>query len=473
MSDAALPRRPAHARSDSLERATIVTHHAKASLATALAHAFLAGEASFPGLLARGETTLGRPYRWLRATARRYLRTFTSELRPRHREVLAFILHDKSFRFACAKYANELLVHDWLIGPQPMQHAAWVESAELPLLHSLAMLASWLHLDPAELEWFADLKGIAARSHEQRLRHYHHLIRSKNFGSIRLIEAPKVRLKHLQRQILSGILEKLPPHPSAHGFLKQRSIRSFVTPHIGQRVVLRMDLRHYFPSIQRPRVQALFRTIGFPEPVADMLGGICTTRTPPALWAALGLDHGIEIDRSQLGEAQALYRWPHLPQGAPTSPAIANLCCWRLDCRLSALAEAAGATYTRYADDLAFSGDDAFARQLTRLVPRIAAIASEEGFRTHHRKTRIMRQSARQHLAGLTVNQRMNVSRRDFDHLKAVLTNCAHFGPDGQNRDGHAEFRLHLEGRISYVESIHSQRGQRLRTIFNRIAWPS
>ena len=437
-------------------------------IATALAHAFLAGETNLPDVLARGETTLGRPWPWLRATARRYLRAFPSDRpRPRHRELTAFLLHEKSLRFACRKHAGALLVRDRLLGPQPMQQAAWAQSAELPLLHSPAMLARWLRIDHADLEWFADLKGIAARSHELRLRHYHHLVRAKNFGSIRLLEAPKVRLKHLQQQILSDILAKLPAHPAAHGFLKQRSIRSFVMPHIGQCAVLRMDLKHYFPSIQRPRVQALFRTIGFPEVVADRLGGLCTTRTPPALWPALGID----VDRAQLADARALYRWPHLPQGAPTSPAIANLCSWRLDCRLSALAQAAGATYTRYADDLAFSGDDAFARQASRFLPQVAAIAGEEGFLVHHRKTRLMRQGVRQHLAGLTVNQRMNIARGDYDRLKATLTNCVRHGPDTQNHDRHADFRLHLAGRISFVESIHAERGQRLKKIFDQIEW--
>ena len=71
---------------------------------------------------------------------------------------------------------------------------------------------------------------------------------------MRLIEAPKPRMKALQRKILTGILEKIPPHPAVHGFLKGHSIRTFVVPHIGQRVVLKMDLEDFFPSISRARV---------------------------------------------------------------------------------------------------------------------------------------------------------------------------------------------------------------------------
>ena len=121
---------------------------------------------------------------------------------------------------------------------------------------------------------------------------------------------------------------------------------------------------------------------------------------------------------------QLLYAQRHLPQGAPTSPALANLCAYRVDCRLSGLAAVAGASYTRYADDVAFSGDEAFARCAERFSLRAAAILLEEGFAVRHRKTRLMQRSVRQHLAGLVVNERLNVRRADFDELKAILTNC-------------------------------------------------
>jgi hypothetical protein len=146
----------------------------------------------------------------------------------------------------------------------------------------------------------------------------------------------------------------------------------------------------------------------------------------------------------QLREACALYARPHLPQGAPTSPALANLCAYRADCRLAGLAKRAGTEYSRYADDPAFSGDEAFARHAERFSIYAAAILHEEGFAVNHRKTRIMRQGVRQHLAGLAVSQRVNVIRADFDRLKATLTNCARLGPESQNRDAHASFRAHL-----------------------------
>ena len=117
----------------------------------------------------------------------------------------------------------------------------------------------------------------------------------------------------------------------------------------------------------------------------------------------------------RMAAARHLYAWPHLPQGAPTSPALANICAYRIDCRLTGLAEASGAVYTRYADDLAFSGGEDFERSAERFAIRAAAILLEEGFQVHHRKTRIMRQGVRQYLAGVVINEHVNVIRRDYD----------------------------------------------------------
>ena len=228
-----------------------------------------------------------------------------------------------------------------------------------------------------------------------------------------------------------------------------------------------MDLRDFFPTCGGIRIQNMFRTLGYPEAVADLLGGICSNQTPLNIWK----DSGAGVDAERLAELRRLYARPHLPQGAPTSPALANISCYRLDCRLSALAESAGATYTRYADDLAFSGGADFQSRVERFAVHVEAVLWEEGFRVNHRKTRVMRRGARQRLAGLVTNGKVNVRRSDFDRLKAALTNCVRFGAESQNRERRPDFRSHLQGRVSFAAMINPAKGRRLRTIFEQIRW--
>ncbi len=352
-----------------------------------------------------------------------------------------------------------------------MQPVAAARNWPVPQIESVGALAEWLQVTPTVLEWLADLKGLNHKKDAAKLRHYHYRILAKQSGNIRLIESPKPRLKQIQRRILDEVLSKVPPHGAVHGFVKERSIMTFAAPHTNKGLVLRMDLRDFFPSFIRARIQAMFRTMGYPESVADLLGGLCTTITPRDIWtrAAFGEDP-LHLWESRW-ETQAVYFQPHLPQGAPTSPALANLCAFHLDCRLAGLAESTGVTYTRYADDLAFSGDKDFERRVLRFSSHVAAIADQEGFKVHHRKTRIMRQGVRQHLAGIVINQHMNIRRADFDRLKAVLTNCVRLGPDAQNRNAVSDFRLHLAGRVSFVEMINPAKGLRLRSIFEQINW--
>jgi RNA-directed DNA polymerase len=413
----------------------------------AVASALLSGDLTADQSIEILTRMLGREWRWIPRIARQFAKAFPSgKTRPRRREVVQLLLRDRGFRRALRK----LSVDDWLIAPPRMQPVTAAAAWPIPSIETVGALAEWLEIEISDLEWFADLRGLN-RKGKRKLRHYHYRVLTKQAGNVRLIEAPKPRLKEIQRKILGGILEKIPPHPAVHGFLKGKSIRTFVTPHVGQRAILKMDLEDFFPSISGARVQALFRTIGYPEAVADLLGGLCTTVAPFDIW-----------------KARDLYTQAHVPQGAPTSPALANLCAYRADCRLTGLAKSAGAVYTRYADDLAFSGAESF----ERFSIHVAAILYQEGFSVHHRKTRIMRQGVRQHLAGLIANQRLNIRRSDFDRLKATLTNCIRLGPETQNREKHPEFRQHLQGKVAFFESINPIKGARLRKLLSQIRWP-
>ena len=431
----------------------------------AIAGAFLAGEPTVPQIVARVRRALGKEWRWLPPLAQRYVNAIAGRTRPRRRDVVQFLLHDRGFRRAWSKH--ELPIEHWLHDPEKTQPVAAARTWNIPAVENTRALADWLGLELGELLWFADLKGLGCRTDRPQLRHYHYRILAKPYGRVRLIEAPTPRLKALQRQILDRILEGIPPHPAVHGFVKGRSIKTFVAPHVGRHIILRMDLRDFFPSFPAARIQTLFRTMGYPEAVADLLGGICTNAVPRDVWN----NPGPEVDSSQWQEACTLYSKPHLPQGAPTSPALANLCTYRVDCRLTGLAGSVGAEYTRYADDLAFSGGEAFERGVDRFSTHVAAILTQEGFTVHYRKTRVMRRGVRQHLAGLVTNQHVNIMRPDFDCLKAILTNCVRLGPESQNRDAHPHYRSHLEGKVAFVEMVNARKGRRLRAVFDQIKW--
>jgi retron-type reverse transcriptase len=432
-----------------------------------MARSFLTGEQSVEEIVNRSSQMLGRKWRWLRPVAQRYLDTFINQVRPRRRDVVQFLSADPSLKRAWIRHFDKLAIKEWLTEEPRMQPIAAANAWSLPAIETVGALADWLYLTAGGLEWLADLKGFATRKCDARLTHYHYRLLSKKSGKLRLIEAPKPCLKEIQRKILTEILDMIPVHPAAHGFIKGRSIKSFAAPHTGQRVVLRMDLQDFFPSIAARRIQAFFRTVGYPESVADLLGGLCTNAARFDLWNEVGS----EIDWNLLSEARSLYLRPHLPQGAPTSPALANLCAYHVDCRLSGLAQSANARYTRYADDLAFSGDEVFMRSIERFKTRVAAILLEEGFSVNHRKTRIMRESLRQCLAGVVINHHLNVQRKEVDRLKAILTNCVRHGAESQNLEAHHDFRSHLDGRVGFVESINLAKGLRLRKVFEQIQW--
>ncbi|QTJ66512.1 RNA-directed DNA polymerase [Rhodococcus sp. ZPP] len=316
--------------------------------------------------------------------------------------------------------------------------------------HTVAV-AQAVGLTPAELDWFAD-PGEWLRNKAPTLQHYRYRIRSDH----RLLEAPKERLREVQRRILRGLLDRVPPHAAAHGFVRGRSVHTFAAPHAGRDVVVRIDLRAFFPSISQARVRAVFDSLGYPPRVSRVMTGLCTTSTPPDVLARLPFDTASRL------------RGSHLPQGAPTSPALANLVAYRLDRRLTGLARSSRAEYTRYADDLAFSGVDLAA---DRLISAVGRIAADEGFSVHPRKTRIMRAHRRQHLAGLVINSHAQAARTEYDQLRALLFNSLRTGPDLQNRDGRPYFREHVYGRIAWIGESNPNRKRALLALADRIEW--
>ena len=438
-----------------------------AAFTMALARSLLAGQSSFDLVCARMVRTLGRPWPFINPLARRYLNRFSDGARPRLRDVLEFLQNDEAFVLAYWRHRKQLRIVEWLAEPQIMQPISATADWDVPTIESLGDLAQWLSVTVDELEWFADLKALGKKSGNPKLEHYHYRMLRKRHGRVRLIEMPKRRLKEMQRRILSEILERIPAHSSSHGFVKGRSIVTFAALHVGKRAVLRLDLQDFFPAFSAARVQALFRTLGYPESVADCLGGICSNAVSRKAWP-----HCPEgIDPVDWSNAAILYTHPHLPQGAPTSPLLANVTAYHLDCRLTGLAESVGAKYTRYADDLAFSGDEEFFRSLDGFSTQVAVIAREEGFDVNFRKTRVMKRGVRHHLAGVVVNEKVNLKRSDLDKLEAILTNAVRYGPSSQNRGGVSDFKSHLEGRVGFVQMVNPAKSAWLRELFSKIDW--
>jgi retron-type reverse transcriptase len=435
-------------------------------IAAALADAFVAGPIQVQGLIHRASEVLGRRWHWLGPLAKRICSAYGgNQPRPRKAALIRFLMQDEMLALAVEEV--DVQVKDWFVAPHSMAPVAAAAAWPVPAICTPGELADWLGINLRELAWFADRRGWEAKRAAGRLRHYRYQVRYKKSGQLRLIESPKPRLKILQRRILDEILNRVPVHDAAHGFRCGRSIVTFAAPHVHRRVVLKIDLANFFPSIRFARVEAIFRTVGYPHAVAQLLAGVCTNVAPLEIWES---DNG-SASSEALRLGCYLYAQPHLPQGAPSSPALANLCAYRLDCRLSGLARSAGATYTRYADDLAFSGDENFSRIVNRFQLHVCATAMEEGFSVRHRKTRIMRRAMRQRLAGVIVNERLNIDRAEYDRLKAMLHNCLSKGTHTQNRSGHGDFRAHLLGKISFVKMIHPRRGQRLEELFAKIAW--
>lgn len=324
-----------------------------------------------------------------------------------------------------------------------------------------------LDVDEGELSWFADVQ-LRGRRAAPPLQHYRWKVLPKRDG-FRFVAAPKPRLKEIQRRILRHVLAEIPLHPAAHGCVPGRSVRTAVEPHQRARVLIRLDLENFFPTITGPRVRGLLAAQGYDAALAGAIAGLCTTRVPVSVWAAAPRPHDpASIDRHvRLGE---LLRAPHLPQGAPTSPALANAVLFGLDRRLAALAERFGARYTRYVDDLTFSGRPFLLTNRHRFLDAAMTVVLDEGFAIAHRKTAVQTAAGRVHTLGAVLNDRPTLPRPERDRLRAIVHNCVVHGGMTQAR-GRANFPAALLGRIAAAGSLDPELGARLRADYNRIDW--
>ena len=431
-------------------------------LSAALASAFLAGVWTEAAMVRRAAEVLTRRPAWLRVVTRAVRAGYPRPPADRPRELAAFIaLTLEPYLVPGSPAAPR--VRRWRDFAPEMGRTPW----PVPAIASPGALADLLELDAGQLAWLADARGLE-RGADRRLRHYTYRWQPRTGAPPRPIARPKRRLKEIQRWILHEILDHIPAHDAAHGFVRGRSVRSHAALHVGRATVVRMDLEDFFASVPASRVFGIFRTAGFPEAVAHSLTALCVTVVPRAEWDTVRPpeDPSLLQRHFRLGRRLAT---PHLPQGAPTSPALASLAAHGLDRRLARLGPALGARYSRYADDLTFSGPaDVPVGTLSRAV---AEVARDEGFRMARDKRSVRHPNERQLVCGVVVNRRPNVPRGDYDRLKAILHDAARNGPAHANRAHAPDFRAHLLGRIAWVAQLNPARGHRLRARFDAIEW--
>ncbi|EHA9820815.1 retron St85 family RNA-directed DNA polymerase, partial [Salmonella enterica subsp. enterica serovar Brandenburg] len=211
-------------------------------------------------------------------------------------------------------------------------------------------------------------------------KYYHRVEMKKKTGGIRHIESPLRELKAIQRWVLRTILDKLSPSVYAKGFVRGKSILDNAKPHEGNQYVLNLDLQDFFTNVKASHVYTLFKNIGYNNNIAFILTSFCT-------------------------------KGGYLPQGAPTSPALSNLVCLRLDHRISTYCKKRALTYTRYADDLCISGNKILILQKASYL--IKDIICNEGFIINSKKEKFLGPKVRREVTGLTVTPKITISKKN------------------------------------------------------------
>ncbi len=397
--------------------------------------------------------SFARDYMVEAAQARIY-RRMVKDPSPRLREVAQQLVEKAQFREVAlpAKPDGPWDTTGWFKGIQgaPIRRHKQGRKIQtkhgVPPLSKIEKLRELLQIrSPKQLGFFL----LATHDHDEDEGPYIQFTIPKRDGSPRVICAPKPQLRWVQRRILTEILEKVPAHDAAHGFLTGRSTVTNAAPHVGAEVVLKFDLKDFFPTITYYRVVGLFGSLGYG--VANCR--FSTDDEANAIAPTLARLCCYSPDHRQWGNAL-------VPQGAPTSPAISNLVCRRLDARLTGLAQRNHGVYTRYADDLTFSFDKKIPN-LGRFRWWVDQICHQEGFFVNQEKFRVIRASQRQVVTGIVVNDELRIPRDARRRFRAVLHNCRKQGVESQARD-HPRFEAYLRGFASYINMVHPEEGAEL-----------
>ena len=319
--------------------------------------------------------------------------------------------------------------------------AAKLALHELPILNVAADLAKLLEITIGQLAWLCYHREVAP------IDHYSRFTIPKKSGGLRAISAPRPYLKAAQTHILRQILERVPTHGAALAFRPALHIGHNAALHAhtqngGPEIILRVDLKDFFPSITFARIAGVFQSLGYNGGIATLLALICTEA--PRVEATL------DGQKSYVALGARF-----VPQGAPTSPALTNLLCRRLDARLTAMAAHYGFVYSRYADDLVFSTAHKKA-DAPGLKSGVLFVLGEENLAVNPAKIDIARRGDRQSVTGLIVNgaRGPRPSRRDLRRLRAVLHDIEKSGAEAVSAKMGQSAICWARGYLAFVQMV-------------------
>lgn len=322
---------------------------------------------------------------------------------------------------------------------------------ELPVIFSLNHLGLLMGTDIAVLNSL-----VRSRNH-----FYTYYAISKKSGGLRRIIAPFPELKKAQGWIKANIIDKINLHANATGFVKTKSIFNNAKKHEGSEVILNLDLKNFFESISEKRVFGVFKSLGYHPNVAVDLARLCTVKI---------LRGKIPDDKEKLFDELLENSDPCLPQGAPSSPGISNLICRSIDRRFSKLANSLGCNYSRYADDITFSGSMTSLPKLSLL----RKIIKSEGFEINYKKGGVYKRGQRQLVTGLLVDGAVRVVKSYKKDIYRHLFFCKKYGASSHFRKldrGKSFGKEWLLGRIFFVHSIEPLEAAKMMQIVNEIEW--
>lgn len=297
---------------------------------------------------------------------------------------------------------------------------------KLPYIYNLIHFCNLSNSSSKQIEFFL--------SHKEKA--YSTFNVPKKNGNLREINAPSKKMKHTQRWILDNILHKLNVGYFSHGFVPGRSIVTNASSHVNQDLVLEIDIKDFFPSVQFGSVYYVFKSAGYSKKVAWLLADLCT------------------------------YHWK-LPQGAPTSPTLANLATLNLDDKIAKYCARRNFRYSRYADDITISGSF----DLPIHKKKIIEIIEDDGFAINKNKTRMFSKSSSQKVTGLIVNDKVSIGRKRKKNIRAIVHNILKNGPEKENRKNDPFFREKLFGHLGHANSVEPEFANPLISKLKKIDW--